>query len=168
EARGELVKLQRGDPENAALWARFTDASLGAFQRVYDQLGIHFDHHLGESFYNDKVEPVYRELAAAGLAVESQGALVVFHPEHPRFKTQPFIVRKSDGAANYATTDLATILYRAEHFHATAIFYVVDKRQGDHFAQLFLTAAKWFGKTGRPLPELVHVDFGTVLGQDGK
>jgi arginyl-tRNA synthetase len=168
EARGELVRLQQGDPENAALWARITDASLGAFQRIYDQLGIRFDHHLGESFYNDKVEPVYRELAAAGLAVESQGALVVFHPEHPRFKTQPFIVRKSDGAANYATTDLATILYRAEHFHATAIFYVVDKRQGDHFAQLFLTAAKWFEKTGRPLPELVHVDFGTVLGQDGK
>jgi arginyl-tRNA synthetase len=100
--------------------------------------------------------------------VESQGALVVFHPEHPRFKTQPFIIRKSDGAANYATSDLATILYRLEHFHATAIFYVVDKRQGDHFAQLFLTAAKWFEKTGRRLPELVHVDFGTVLGQDGK
>jgi arginyl-tRNA synthetase len=168
EARGELVKLQQGDPANAALWARFTEVSLGAFQKIYDQLGIHFDHHLGESFYNDKVEPVYRELSGIGLAVESQGALVVFHPEHPRFKTQPFIIRKSDGAANYATSDLATILYRLEHFHATAIFYVVDKRQGDHFAQLFLTAAKWFEKTGRRLPELVHVDFGTVLGQDGK
>jgi arginyl-tRNA synthetase len=71
---------------------------------------------------------------------ESEGALVVFHPEHPRFKTQPFIIRKSDGAANYATTDLATILYRVEHFHATGIFYVVDKRQSDHFEQLFLTA----------------------------
>jgi arginyl-tRNA synthetase len=168
EARGELVKLQQGDPVNAALWAKFTDASLGAFQRIYDQLGIHFDHHLGESFYNDKIEPVYRELTGLGLAVESQGALVVFHPEHPRFKTQPFIIRKSDGAANYATTDLATILYRLEHFHATAVFYVVDKRQGDHFAQLFLTARKWFENTGRRLPELAHVDFGTVLGQDGK
>ena len=168
EARGELVKLQQGDPTNAALWTQFTEASLGAFKRIYDQLGIHFDHHLGESFYNDKVEPVYRELTALELAVESQGALVVFHPEHPRFKTQPLIIRKSDGAANYATTDLATILYRLEHFRATAIFYVVDKRQADHFAQLFLTARKWFEKTGRPLPELVHVDFGTVLGQDGR
>lgn len=168
EARGELVKLQQGDPASAALWAKFTEVSLGSFQRIYDQLGIHFDHNLGESFYNDKVEGVYRELAGQGLAVESQGALVVFHPEHPRFNTQPFIVRKSDGAANYATTDLATILYRVDHFRATAIFYVVDKRQSDHFAQLFLTVAKWFEKTGRPLPELVHVDFGTVLGPDGR
>ena len=168
EARGELVKLQQGDPASAALWAKFTEVSLGSFQRIYDQLGIRFDHNLGESFYNDKVEGVYRELAGRGLAVESQGALVVFHPEHPRFNTQPFIIRKSDGAANYATTDLATILYRVEHFQATAIFYVVDKRQSDHFAQLFLTAAKWFEKTGRPLPELVHVDFGTVLGPEGR
>jgi len=78
------------------------------------------------------------------------------------------IVRKSDGAANYATTDLATILYRSEHFGASAILYVVDKRQGDHFEQLFLTARKWFGKRERPVPKLEHVDFGTVLGEDGK
>ena len=77
-------------------------------------------------------------------------------------------MRKSDGAANYATTDLATILYRSEHFHANVILYVVDKRQSDHFEQLFLTARKWFGRKGRPLPRLEHVDFGTVLGEDGK
>jgi arginyl-tRNA synthetase len=93
---------------------------------------------------------------------------VVFHPEHPRFKTQPFIIRKSDGAANYATTDLATILYRVEHFRATDVLYVVDKRQSDHFAQLFLTARKWLAGTGRPCPRLEHVDFGTVLGEDGR
>ena len=63
------------------------------------------------------------------------------------------IVRKSDGAANYATTDLATILYRAEHFRADCVLYVVDKRQGDHFEQLFLTARKWFARRGRRLPE---------------
>jgi arginyl-tRNA synthetase len=98
----------------------------------------------------------------------SDGAQVVFHPEHPRFKTQPMIVRKSDGAANYATTDLATILYRSEHFHADGILYVVDKRQGDHFEQLFLTARKWFERRGRRIPRLQHVDFGTVLGEDGR
>jgi arginyl-tRNA synthetase len=168
EARQELVKLQLADPANVALWRTFTEISLQAFQTIYDQLGIRFDHHLGESFYNDKVERVYRELGAAGIATESEGALVVFHPEHPRFKTQPFIIRKSDGAANYATTDLATILYRVEHFHAQAILYVVDKRQGDHFEQLFLTAKKWFERSGRPLPRLVHVDFGTVMGENGK
>ena len=168
EARQELVKLQNGDPESLALWQQFTEISLGAFQSIYDRLGIKFDHTLGESFYNDKLEPVYRELTEIGLAVPSEGALVVFHPEHPRFKTQPFIVRKSDGAANYATTDLATILYRVARFRADTILCVVDKRQSDHFEQLFLTARKWFAATGRTLPELVHVDFGTVLGEDGK
>ena len=168
EARSELVKLQAGDPENTALWDRINTASLAAFQVIYDRLDIRFDETLGESFYNDKVSRVYTELAETGLSSQSEGAQVVFHPEHPRFKTQPMIVRKSDGAANYATTDLATILYRTEHFRASCILYVVDKRQGDHFEQLFLTAGKWFAKTGRTLPRLVHVDFGTVLGEDGK
>ena len=167
EARLELVKLQQGDPENVALWKKFTEISLLAFQKIYDQLGIHFDHTLGESFYNDKLTPVYTELLEHHIAEESKGALVVFHPEHPRFKTQPFIIRKSDGAANYATTDLATLLYRVETFHATSIIYVVDKRQSDHFEQLFLTAKAWFSKTHRTLPHLNHVDFGTVLGENG-
>ena len=168
EARAELVRLQAGDPENLALWRRINEASLLAFQRIYDRLGIRFDQTLGESFYNDKVERVYSELAADAISTQSEGAQVVFHPEHPRFKTQPMIVRKSDGAANYATTDLATILYRSEHFHADHILYVVDKRQGDHFEQLFLTARKWFEKRGRKVPGLEHVDFGTVLGENGK
>jgi arginyl-tRNA synthetase len=166
-ARLELVKLQQGDPENVALWKKFTDISLIAFQKIYDQLGIHFDYTLGESFYNDKLTPVYTELLQHHIAEESKGALVVFHKEHPRFKTQPFIIRKSDGAANYATTDLATLLYRVEIFHATSIIYVVDKRQSDHFEQLFLTAKAWFNKTHRNLPHLNHVDFGTVLGENG-
>ena len=167
-ARAELVKLQAGDPENLALWRRINEASLSAFQRIYDRLGIRFDETLGESFYNDKVERIYAELSEAGVSSPSEGAQVVFHPEHPRFKTQPMIVRKSDGAANYATTDLAAILYRSEHFGASSILYVVDKRQADHFEQLFLTARKWFAQRGWAVPKLEHVDFGTVLGEDGK
>lgn len=168
EARQELVKLQSGDAENLAIWKHINEVSLEAFQKIYDQLGIRFDYTLGESFYNDKVEQVYTELTEHGLAEESQGALVVFHPEHPRFKTQPFIVRKSDGAANYASTDLATLLYRREHFAADAAIYVIDSRQGDHCQQLFLTAEKWFAKTGRDLPRLEHTSFGTVLGENNK
>ena len=168
EARQELVRLQAGDPGNLAIWRTINAASLTAFDDIYRQLGIRFDVALGESFYNDKLEPIYRELSAGGLATESEGALVVFHPEHPRFKSQPFIIRKSDGAANYATTDLATILYRVGHFQATDVLYVVDKRQSDHFEQLFLTARKWLTQSGRPCPRLEHVDFGTVLGEDGK
>ncbi len=168
EAQQELVRLQAHEDGNLALWKNIGDASLAAFQEIYDQLGIRFDATLGESFYNDRLDAICAELAACGLATESQGALVVFHPEHPRFKTQPFIIRKSDGAANYATTDLATLLYRVEHFHATDVLYVVDKRQSDHFEQLFLTARKWFERTGRSLPRLAHLDFGTVLGENGK
>ena len=168
EAQQELVKLQDGDADNLAIWKKIGDASLDAFQQIYDRLGIRFDHTLGESFYNDTVAQVYDELTAAGFATESQGALVVFHPEHPRFKEQPFIIRKSDGAANYASTDLATVLYRTEHFHADAVAYVIDSRQGDHCEQLFLTTQKWFTATGRRLPRLEHVSFGTVLGEGGK
>ena len=168
EAQQELVKLQAGDGENFSIWKKINDVSLAAFQVIYDQLGIKFDVAHGESFYNDKVAPVYRELTDCGLAQESQGALVVFHPEHPRFKTQPFIIRKRDGAANYASSDLATVLYRAEHFKVDGAAYVIDFRQSDHMDQLFLTTKKWFEKSNRKLPQLEHVDFGTVLGEDNK
>jgi arginyl-tRNA synthetase len=168
EARHELVKLQSGDPESVALWQKFSDVSLAAFQQIYDRLGIKFDHNLGESFYNDKVERVYRELTDLKIAETSEGALVVFHPEHPRFKTQPFLMRKADGASNYASTDLATALYRLEHFKADGIVVVTDFRQGDHFEQLFLTVKKWFAAKNYRLPELHHVTFGAVTGEDGK
>ncbi len=168
EARRELVQLQSGDPKNVALWKKFSDVSLAAFEQIYSRLGIHFDHNLGESFYNDKVERIYRELTETGLAQISEGALVVFHPEHPRFAKQPFLIRKADGASNYASTDLATALYRTEHFKADGIVVVTDFRQGDHFEQLFLTARKWFAAKNYRVPELHHVTFGAVTGEDGK
>jgi len=172
-ARAELVKLQTGDPENVALWQKFSDVSLAAFQQIYDRLGITFDHNLGESFYNDKVERVYRELSELKLAEDSNGALVVFHDEHPRFsrnteRPNPFMVRKADGASGYASTDLATALYRTEHFKADGIVVVTDFRQADHFEQLFLTVRKWFAAKSYRVPELHHVTFGAVTGEDGK
>ena len=168
EAREELVKLQEGDAANLAIWKEINDVSLAAFQQIYDQLGIHFDVTLGESFYNDKVDRVYGELIGTAIAEESQGALVVFHPEHARFKTQPFLMRKADGASNYASTDLATAIYRTEHFKADGIVVVTDFRQGDHFEQLFLTVKKWFAAKNYRLPEMHHVTFGAVTGDDGK
>jgi arginyl-tRNA synthetase len=168
EARAELLKLQNGDPENVALWQKFSDVSLAAFQQIYDRLGIKFDHNLGESFYNNQVDRIYRELAETGISAISEGAQVVFHPEHPRFKTQPFLMRKADGASNYASTDLATALYRVEHFNAAGIVIVTDFRQADHFEQLFLTVQKWFAAKNYRLPELHHVTFGAVTGEDGK
>ncbi len=168
QARAELVKLQRGEPENLQLWKEINRLSEKAFQEIYEKLDVHFDAHLGESFYRDKVDEVYRDLTEQGIAEESEGALVVFHREHPRFNKQPFIVRKSDGASNYASTDLATVLHRVREWQAEKIVYVTDARQRDHFEQLFLTVEKWFAATDRPLPELDHVWFGTILGEDGK
>lgn len=167
-ARAELVKLQQGDSENLELWQKIIAISSSAFQEIYARLDIKFDHEHGESFYRDQLPRVYDELAETHLSTESQGALVVFHPEHPRFKTQPFIVRKSDGASNYATTDLATMLYRTEHFKADAIIVLTDTRQSDHFEQLWLTTQKWYAAKDYRLPRFEHVSFGSILGEDGK
>ena len=167
-AREELVKLQNGDPENVALWNEINKVSVSAFDRMYERMSITIDHTLGESFYRDKVGRIYDELTETKIAEEDQGALVVFHRDHERFNKQPFIVRKSDGASNYASTDLATLLYRVENFKAEEVVYVTDGRQQDHFQQLFLTAKKWFDAKGYKLPDLRHVWFGTILGEDGK
>ena len=168
EVYKELKKLQKGDPENVAIWDKINKVSYASFQKVYDILGVSFDHLLGESFYCHQVERVYNELLEENIAEESQGALVVFHPEHDRFNTVPFIVRKSDQTSNYASTDLATILYRVERFQSQKVIYVTDTRQQDHFQQLFITTQKWFKSKKYNLPQLEHVTFGSILGEDGK
>ena len=168
QAREELVKLQNGDKENLALWQRIKEISMDSFHSIYDMLGVKFDHSLGESFYKDKVDPIYKQLLAHEICREDKGALVVFHPEHKRFAKQPFIIRKSDGASNYATTDLATVDYRNKEWQADEIIYVTDGRQRDHFEQLFLTVKKWFLADKRECPTLSHVWFGTILGDDNK
>ncbi len=172
-ARHELVKLQQGDPENTVLWKKINALSMQACDEIYKLLNVTIDVTLGESFYRDKVTRVYQELTETNIAEENQGALVVWHDEVPRFSrdaapSQPFIIRKADGASNYGSTDLATVLYRREHFNAQQIVYVTDGRQQDHFQQLFLTVEKWFAKKGYELPRLRHVWFGTILGDDGK
>ncbi|MDR1413426.1 MAG: arginine--tRNA ligase [Puniceicoccales bacterium] len=167
-ARNELVKLQNGDQENLGIWETINAISQQSFSEIYEEMGIAFDHTLGESFYRDKIDVVCGELVEKNIAVESDGALCVFHREHERFNEQPFIVRKSDGASNYATTDLATVLYRTEKWRADGIIYVTDGRQQDHFQQLFLTVQKWYSAFGRICPQMEHVWFGTILGEDGK
>ncbi len=157
-ARIETAKLHSGDPENRALWARFIPHCLAALQAIYDRLGVEFDVQLGESFYDDKLAPIVAVLQAQGIAVESEGAIVVFVE---KIKA-PFLIRKSDGAFTYATTDLATIKYRVETWQPDQVLYVVDHRQGDHFKQLFEVTRKW----GIGAVELEHVAFGTILGAD--
>ena len=168
EARTELVKLQNGDSENLKLWEKIKEISMDSFLKIYDLLDVKFDFSLGESFYRDKVDEIYAKLLSFKICKEDDGALVVFHPEHKRFAKQPFIIRKSDGASNYATTDLATVQYRFEKWNAEEIIYVTDGRQRDHFDQLFLTVKKWYSAEDISPPKLFHVWFGTILGDDNK
>ncbi len=168
EARKELLKLQQGEEKNLYLWQKIRELSIDSFNRIYQLLEVSFDFVQGESFYNDHVDLVYDSLSKFGLCEENEGALVVFHPEHKRFAKQPFIIRKSDGASNYATTDLATVLHRTEEWQADQVIYVTDGRQRDHFEQLFLTSEKWFLAKELELPILSHVWFGTILGDDNK
>lgn len=156
----ETAKLHEGDEENRRLWREFLPACLADIDRIYKRLGVTFDVTLGESFYHDALAGVVDDLTERGIARESDGAICIFTEAHEA----PLIVRKQDGAYLYATTDLATIQYRVKKWSPDAILYVVDHRQGQHFDQLFAAARRW-GYTGI---ELVHLGFGTVLGDDGR
>ena len=152
--RAELVKLQKGDPENLALWKRFIDISIGEFERMYAKLGVKFDTYRGESYYNSMMPGVVERLVAAGLAVESQGALIV-NLESEGLGVA--IVRKSDGGFNYTTSDLACVESRMADYAPERIIYVTDDRQQLHFRQFFSIAAKLGCKA-----RLVHVPFGLM------
>lgn len=172
-SRRELLRLQQGDATNTAIWQQIVELSKRAFERLFVQMGVEVDCTLGESFYRDKVQRVYDELTEIGLAEQSDGALVVWHDEISKFsrhseRPYPFNIRKQDGASNYASTDLATVLYRLEAFKADEIVYLTDARQQDHFQQLFRTTEKWFRAKGYALPEMIHVFWGTILGADKK
>jgi arginyl-tRNA synthetase len=156
----ETARLHAGDPTNLELWRKILPPCLSELNVVYERLGVKFDHTLGESFYQDRLHGVVKDLSAKGLAEVSDGAVCVFLDG---FEV-PMIVQKRDGAFLYATTDLATIQYRMEHWKPDAILYVVDHRQSDHFKLLFAAAERW-GVTG---VEFEHIAFGTVLGDDGK
>jgi arginyl-tRNA synthetase len=156
----ETALLHSGDPTNVELWRQFLPACLLEIETVYKRLGVMFDHTLGESFYQDRLRGVVKDMIDKGLATESDGAICVFLEG----QDVPMIVQKQDGAFLYATTDLATIQYRMREWRPDAILYVVDRRQSLHFEQLFATARLW----GYPGVELQHIAFGTVLGEDGR
>ena len=164
-ARQELVLLQAGDPTNLAVWREMIARSQAQFDAVYARLGVKFDLTLGESFYNPQLRSVVRELAARGIARESEGAMVVFFDDSPDLKAHPAIIQKNDGAANYATTDLATLAHRLATWHPDEIIYVTDGRQQLHFKQIFATFRRWQPQARL---RLAHVWFGSILGPDGR
>lgn len=169
-AREYVVKLQGGDATVLALWKQFVEISLSHAQAVYDTLGLKLrpEDVAGESKYNDDLQPVVDDLAAKGLAVDDQGAKVVFLDEFKNKDGEPaaFIVQKSGGGFLYASTDLACVRYRVGTLGAQRLLYVVDHRQGLHFEQLFTTSRK-----AGYLPQNVSgefIGFGTMMGKDGK
>ncbi|WP_038317294.1 arginine--tRNA ligase [Kingella kingae] len=169
-AREYVVKLQGGDAAVLALWQQFVEISLQHAEAVYAKLGLKLQRAdvAGESSYNDDLQNVIDELTAKGLAVESDGAKVVFLDEFKNKDGEPaaFIVQKQGGGFLYATTDFACMRYRVGKLGANRLMYVVDTRQDLHFKQLFSASRKagW-------LPENVSAEFigfGTMMGKDGK
>ena len=157
--REELVKLQRGNADDVALWKRFIEISIAEFDRMYAKLGVKFDTYRGESYYNDLMPGVVEQLKKAGLAEPSEGALIVkFDAE----KLPVAIVQKSDGGFNYTTSDIACVESRVKDYDPERIIYVTDDRQQLHFRQFFIICAK-LGYTVK----LVHVPFG-LMSYGGK
>jgi arginyl-tRNA synthetase len=169
-ARALVVKLQAGDAECLALWKRFNEISLSHCQSTYERLNVNLTPAdvKGESAYNDDLANVVKDLAAAGLLVESNGAQCVFLEE---FKTAegtplPVIVQKAGGGYLYATTDLAAVRYRSNVLKADRALYFVDQRQALHFQQVFEVARRaGFVTNGM---QMEHMGFGTMNGADGR
>jgi arginyl-tRNA synthetase len=154
--------------------------SQSQFDSIYGRLGIKFDFTLGESFYNKRLKPVVEELRSKGIARESDGAVCVFSDGQFPQEQDPFLIKdkdgwrdnpalvlKSDGAANYTTTDLATLQYRIETWHPDEIVYVTDGRQQLHFRQFFAIFKRWQPEAAEHV-KCSHVWFGSILGDDGK
>jgi arginyl-tRNA synthetase len=156
----ETSKLHQGDVENLALWENFQPSCKAEIHSVYQRLNVQFDHEFGESYYHDLLPMVVEDLLARSMAVQSDGAICVFLDGYEA----PMIVQKQDGAYLYATTDIATAMFREREFAPDASLYVVDHRQSEHFQKLFDVLRK----IGITHTELKHVYFGTVLGEDGK
>lgn len=160
EARLELKKLQDGDEENYALWKEFIKVSLDEYEKLYKRLDVHFDTYYGESFYHPMMQGVVDELVEKGLAVEDDGAKVVFFPEEDNLF--PCIVQKKDGAFLYSTSDIATIKFRRENYNVNKLIYLTDERQQDHFKQFF----KITEMLGWDV-EKYHIWFGIMRFADG-
>jgi len=159
-ARAELAALQSGEAERTKDWKHFCERSSDHFHEVYRRLNVTFDLEKGESTYQGELAGIVQELLKLGIAENSQGAVVV---QNPKISEEPFLIRKSDGAFLYGTTDLAALVSRIRDLKVQRIIYVTDGRQQLHFQWLFDTAKRW-GKT----IHLEHVWFGTILGPDRK
>ena len=160
-------ELQQGRRGYRALWQHILNVSVTDLKKNYDNLDVHFEQWLGESDADPYIPAMVEDLKNRGLAVESNGALVIpVMEEGDKKEIPPMILVKSDGSAIYATTDLATMVQRMQDWQPDKMLYVTDKRQNLHFEQVF-RAAKKSGIVAAAT-ELEHVGHGTMNGADGK
>ncbi|MGB0473999.1 MAG: arginine--tRNA ligase [Porticoccaceae bacterium] len=169
-ARAYVVKLQSGDPKCLKLWQQFIDVSVAHNTEIYNKLnvGLNSEHIKPESAYNDQLQGIVDDLCNLQLAVESDGAKVVFLQQlaDKNGDPSPMIVQKSGGGFLYATTDLAALKYRAATLNADRILYFIDARQSLHMKQVFATALQ--ANYANSSLSLEHHAFGTMMGSDGK
>lgn len=166
-AHEATLKLQSGDRACRAIWRHIMNVSKADLKKNYDNLNVHFDLWKGESDAQPYIDDMVNKMVADGIAYESQGATVVdIKQDGDTKELPPCIVRKSDGAALYATSDLATIVEREKLYHPDTYIYLADKRQELHFTQVFRTAKK--AGIVAPEADMRFVGFGTMNGKDGK
>jgi arginyl-tRNA synthetase len=160
EGRRWFQRLEAGDAEARQRWRWFVEVSLAEFQKVYDLLGVSFEHTLGESFFEPYIDDAVRLLEERGLAIESEGAQVV---DLSAYDMPPFLIKKQDDTTLYSTRDIATALYRQREWQFDLCLYVVDMGQSLHFKQLFqvldLAGYEWARNCH-------HIPFGLVLVKD--
>ncbi len=169
-ARGYVVKLQGGDEYCRTMWKKLVDITMTQNQKVYDRLNVTLTRKdvMGESLYNDMLPGIVADLKAKGLAVESEGATVVFLDEFKNKEGEPMgvIIQKKDGGYLYTTTDIACAKYRYETLHADRVLYFIDSRQHQHLMQAW-TIVRKAGYVPESVP-LEHHMFGMMLGKDGR
>ena len=161
EARAFFKQIEEKDPEAVALFEWFKELTLKDVGRIYELLDVHFDSWAGESFYNDKMEPVVAELREKGLLKESDGAQIV---DLEAYGMPPCIILRSDGASLYATRDIAAAIYRKNTYDFYKCLYVVAYQQNLHFKQFF-KVLELMGKDWAK--DLVHVAYGMVSLEEG-
>jgi arginyl-tRNA synthetase len=167
KAHEATLKLQSGYAPYTAIWKHIMAVSVADLKKNYGNLNVDFELWKGESDAQPYIPELIQELIDKGLAYESQGALVVdIAEEDDKKELPPCIVRKSDGAALYATSDLGTIIQRQQDYNPDEYIYLADKRQELHFTQVFRVAKK--ANIVREDTKMEYIGFGTMNGSDGK
>lgn len=161
EARAEFRKMEQGNKENLKIWKKLREKSLEDFNRIYNMLGIKFDVVTGESQYNKKSVEAIEWCKKKGIAVESDGALII------EMQPSPVILLKSDGTTLYATRDIATAVERLKKYNPEKIIYVVGSEQKLHFRQVF-AAVQMLGHDSADKSAFEHIDFGLYRFPEGK